>query len=833
MSRTLVLLLAAVSIGCSTFTPPTTAPAPSAGRDAAGAGAGPASAGSAARGPKPYAEVVTDKAVTDSGLFNVHRIGERYLYEIPDSLLGREMLLVSRIAQATPSVAFGGESLQESVIKWERVGDRLLLRYAVYANRAADSLPIAQAVRSSNIEPILQAFAIAAVRPDSQATVVDVSTLFTRDVPLLGLSAGQRTQYQVRRLDDSRSLISNVRSFPLNVEVRNTLTYDAGRPPANAATGSLSLGLSHSMVLLPATPMRGRYVDRRMGYFAVGFMDYGNTGQRVEPRALIRRWRLEPRDTAAFRRGQLTEPIKPIVFYIDPATPMKYRRYLKEGVNAWQRVFETAGFRNAIFAMDAPTPEQDPDWSPEDARYSVIRYFASPIENAYGPSVVDPRSGEIIESDIGWFHNVTNLFATLFRLQVGAVRPEVLQRELPDEVMGDLIRYIAAHEVGHTLGLAHAHGVNLGMPVDSLRSPTFTSRLGTSTPSIMDYARYNYVAQPGDGVTVLGPWIGPYDHYIINWGYRPILDVASADAEQPTLDRWIRERADDPMMRWVSDADATSGIDPTAMSELIGDDPIKATTLGLANLKRVAPRIAEWTAAPGVDHSRLDHTQGILQWHWGKMIGHVVGMVGGRINHRLAADQPGREWTLVPKADQVAAMRLLNTEVWTAPQWLVDPLRTDRIEAAESTERLRSLQHNWLNQLLDFGRMQRLIDAEAEVGNATYTLSEMLTDLRRDLWREAVGGQSIGLHRRMLQRAHIDRMGYLMTEDQAPAAPYPPRTDVLVTRSDIRPLVREELLALRQTVQRAITRSPDAMTRAHLRDAEARITTILDPRAER
>lgn len=407
MTRPLLALLLLIAGACAPASRAPTGPAPAggAGQRPAGGPATPANGapapgpqGGPARGPRPYREVIPASARTDSGLFNVHQVGERWFFEIPDSLLNREMLLVTRIAQTARNIGFGGESSQESVLRWQRMGNRVLMRYAVYDNRAADSLPIAQAVRASNFEPILQAFDIATIRPDSGAVVIEVGPMFTRDVPLLGLAAPARTAFQVRRLDDSRSMVNSMKSFPINVEVRNILTYDAGQAPSSNATASISLEMSHSMVLLPKEPMRPRVADQRIGYFQVAYTDFGNTGQRVEPKAYINRWRLEPRDTAAFRRGELTEPVKQIVYYIDPATPMKWRPYLKEGVNAWAKVFEQAGFRNAIVAKDPPSAAEDPDWSPEDARYSVIRYFASTVENAYGPQVIDPRSGEVIEA---------------------------------------------------------------------------------------------------------------------------------------------------------------------------------------------------------------------------------------------------------------------------------------------------------------------------------------------------------------------------------------------------------------------------------------------------
>src|SRR6185503_10748036 len=534
----LALLLAASTIVAQEPAP--SAPAPTPGQTPPqGGGAGAA----AARRPRPYGQVITDRARTERGGITVHRVDERWFLELPDSLVARDFLLVSRISGVPANLGgftSSGQSLEERVVRWQRVGDRVLLRSISFNAFADDSLPIALSVASNNVGPILASFPVQAYTRDSSGYVLDVTDFFGGDTPAIsGLDAAQRRTYQVRRFDTGRSFVSSVRAFPTNVEVRHVQTFDAGAAPQDASANTISLEMRQSLVLLPREPMRPRYADDRVGVFSIERVNYGLDEQKAATQKFLRRWRLEPKDPAAYARGELVEPIQPITYYIDPATPSKWRRYVKEGVEAWQKVFEKAGFKNAIIAKDPPTKAQDPDWDPDDARYSMVRWAASLTRNAIGPSTPDPRSGEIINSEIAWFHNHMRSYRNRLMIETGAANPMARTLDIPEELMGETMRQVITHEIGHALGLQHNMVASSSFPVDSLRSQAFASKYGVSA-TIMDYARQNYIAQPGDG---LAPKdfirrLGPFDDFAINWGYR-VLPGKTADDEKKTLNEWI------------------------------------------------------------------------------------------------------------------------------------------------------------------------------------------------------------------------------------------------------------------------------------------------------
>ncbi|MGH7520339.1 MAG: zinc-dependent metalloprotease [Gemmatimonadales bacterium] len=797
------------------------------------------------RGPRPYRDVIPARALTDSGGIPVHRVDDKWFFELPDSLLNRDFLLVSRIA-GVPARLGGftsaGQSVAERVVRWQRQGTVLLLRTMSYEAVADDSLPIAQSVASNNQGPVLGAFPIQAFGADSATFVLDVTEFFSGDTPgIAGLSPAQRRQYQVRRLDTSRSQVTAIRSFPLNVEVRHTQTFEAGEPPFDARSGTISLEMRQSLVVLPRVAMRPRYADARVGFLTVERVNYGLEEQKAAAQRFIRRWRLEPKDPAAYARGELVEPVKPIVYYIDPATPAKWRRYVREGVEAWQRPFEAAGFRSAIIARDPPSRAEDPDWDPEDIRYSVVRWAASLVRNAVGPSTHDPRTGEIIESDITWYHNHLRSYRNRLLIETGAANPAARGLAITDEYLGNTLRMVITHEVGHAIGLPHNMVASSSIPVDSLRSPSFASRYGVSL-TIMDYARQNYVAQPGDG---LKPEdfirrLGPFDDFIINWGYRALPEAPTPEAELPTLRRWITAQTGPWPYRYVPQF--LSGIDPRAQTEDLSNDPVRASTLAIANLQRVMPQLVAWTTKPGEDYEDLEELYGEVLGMWGLYMGHVVTLIGGVQVDAKTADQDGAVYTVVPGARQRAALQFLRDNAFRTPAWLAPPAILSRLGPPTGQTSVLDDQTGVVRQLLDARRLDRLAASERLDPANAYALASYLTDLRRALWEVGSTELEQDAGRRALQRVYIERLGAIVAPPEQPAAapgggsgggtepPSPLLAPLTVQRGDVPALARNELQTVLTLARGAAAAAPPGVRRAHWADVAARIDRILNPR---
>lgn len=769
---------------------------------------------------KTYSKVITSDALTDDGLFKTHQVEDDFFYEIPNDMLEKDMLWVTRIAQIPSNLGGGymnaGSKTNQQVVAWERFQNKILLKVKSYSEVALDSTAaIGNSVKVNNYEPTLYAFDIEAFSADSTAVVIDVTKFLSTDVPSIsGLSSRLRKQYKVRSLDKNRSFINSVKSFPENIEVKQDFTYTAAEPPSNSSVGSISMQVNQSMILLPEVPMQPRLFDPRVGFFTIDQIDYSSKALKADEKTYIRRWRLEPKDPEAYARGELVEPIKPIIYYLDPGTPENLKEYIKQGIEDWQKPFETAGFKNAIIARDAPTPEEDPEFSPEDIRYSVVRYVASTTRNAVGPSVSDPRSGEIIESDIIWYHNHLRSYRNRYLLETGAANPSARTLDTDTEEMGEMMRQVIAHEVGHALGFPHNMAASYAYDVEDYRNGDFTQQYGIAA-SLMDYARYNYIAQPGDENIRFVRQMGPYDHYAANWGYRVIPGATTPEEEVATLNSWIMEKANDPIYKFGRQS---SRFDPQSQTEAIGNDPIKASTYGMKNLKYVAQNLPQWTSSQTDNYDDLKELYGELLGVYSRYAGHVVTNVGGVYENLKKPSQSGTVYSTVDKTTQKESVQWVVSNVFNTPSWLLDKNIVQNIGAQGYFDRLRSIQARQLNSLLSFDRIGRLINSET-VDTDYYTALEMLQDVRKGIFSKS----TTDIYKRNLQRVYLDRMSYLMTED-------PSRSSYNITQSDVRALVRGELNTLQSTLRSRRNSASNQVNKFHYEDLLARVDLVLNPR---
>jgi hypothetical protein len=789
---------------------------------------------------QPYDEVVPRSAETDEGLFDVHRVGEQLLFEIPDSLLGREMVVMSRYHRTQAGLADVGANLAPNiVVRWERRGDRILMRAVSHAATAEEGSAEQIAVEAGNFSPVLASLEIAARGDD--ASVVDVTDLYLGDTPAFTMPPTQRTSRNVRSYDRDRSWLEWSRSFPINVEVRVVQTYESSAPPSAGRGGALSFEVNHSMVLLPEQPMRPRIWDERVGFRSLEVINYSNEFQGVRPERYSVRYRLEPSDTAAFLRGELVDPVNPWVWYIDPATPPEWVPYVEAGILEWNEAFEGAGFRNAIEVRLAPTEEEDPEFSLLDARNSVLRYVPSPVRSANsGGDVVDPRSGEVIRAHTNLYQGVAERmrWQLLSQVATAADDPRYRDDELPDELLGEAIRYVISHETAHSVGLPHNQRANFVFPVDSIRDPDFVRRMGHSGSSV-GRTRFNYAAQPGDGVPP-ERYMGVWDAWAVYWGYRPIIEAATAEAEFATLNQWIVERADRPWFRFAA---AQFGMDeewdPYRMTEGISDDPVEAAALGMANLRTMVDSLMAWVLDEGDDYYELEthYLQSLAQWN--RYAEHAAAAVGGSWTHHKRFGEDGPVYTPIDEEYQRQAMEFIDQHVLRTPAWALNTDLLRRLEHAGAVERIRAYQELAVQRLLNHARIARLIEHEAFLGAVTYTPTEMLDDTRRIVWRELAAGDEIDTYRRNLQRAYLEQAHRLLHDDEFEAWSPPSSGDLRVSndndpplngplhlaQSDTRPLIREQLRLLREEIEEALAEAgvQDRMTRIHLEDALVRI----------
>jgi Met-zincin/Domain of unknown function (DUF5117)/Domain of unknown function (DUF5118) len=775
---------------------------------------------------KPYDRVINKDAKSDEGVFTVHRVKEKIYYEIPKKEFDKEFLWVSQIAKTTLGVGYGGQAMGNRVVRWERHNNRILLRDVSYAVVADSKEPISKAVKAANNDTIIKSFSIEALDKNGKddSVVIDVTSLFTSEVT----EFSARSRLRARGFDSSRSFVERVVSFPENIEVEATHTFtnppempSPNAPPPNPflgagmGAGSASVVMHFSMVKLPEKPMTPRLFDERVGYFSVRQTDYGKDEHRAPQRRYITRWRLEKKDPNA----AISEPVKPIVYYVDPATPAKWVSYVRKGIEDWQPAFEAAGFKNAIIAKEAP--KDDPDWSPEDARYSVVRWLPSTIMNASGPHIHDPRTGEILESDIQMYHNVLNLQRNWYFTQAGPLDPRAKKLPLPDDLMGELLRFVVAHEVGHTLGFQHNMKASSMYPFEKVRDAQWLKEYG-HTPTIMDYSRFNYVAQPEDNIPVelLIPKIGPYDKWATMWGYKPVDGSKSSEDEKKTLDEWAREQ---DKTSWYRFSTARSrGADPGELTEAVGDaDAVKASTLGLKNLKRVADMLLTATATEkGEPYNDLEEVYNSMIGQWRLEMGHVAAIVGGFSTQQKHVGQDGVIFTPIPKERQIEAVRFLNDNVFATPAWMLNPEILRRIEPNGALTRVRTAQQMIMSQLMSQARFARLIEQEAIDGDKAYRPVDFLADVRKGIWGEVNGttaAPKIDAYRRNIQRAYLDLMNDRLNGRAA-------------VNDDQRPFIRGELRALNADVARAVVRATDRATRMHLEDVKDQIAKILDPK---